>query len=257
MNCKNCGALMKPGTFFCANCGTENYPMSEEATVLFSDNQQTVIDSYTDSQTVITNPVQWNTPQPQPQPPEKKANTGLIVAIVVMAVIIIAGIAAIIGYSAGHNDDTAVTKQPETTTESATQSVEAVVQQETTTAAPETEAARTTAAPTVNQQTVPTFTYNDNNTQSSQFLFDSANQYITKSYLSTCTRDEITIILNEMYARHGYIFKDAELREYFNSQSWYVGYTTSMEEAASYFNKIETANLNTIYEYMKDMGWRQ
>ena len=62
---------------------------------------------------------------------------------------------------------------------------------------------------------------------------------------------------DEMYARHGYIFKDAELRAYFNSQSWYTGYITSMEEAASYFNSIESANLNTIYEYMKDMGWRQ
>ncbi|MBQ7961700.1 MAG: YARHG domain-containing protein [Clostridia bacterium] len=251
---------MKPDTFFCANCGAQNYPMSEEATALFNDNQQTVINSYTEPQTVLTNPGQWNSSQPQQQPPQKKVNTGLIVAVIVMAVIIIAGIAAIIGYSVGHKDDTADTKQPETTTESDTQSVEVIVQQETTTdtttAAPTTEAVRTTA-PVTNQQAVPTFTYNDNNSQSSQFLFDSANQYITRSYLSTCTRDEITIILNEMYARHGYIFKDAELRAYFNSQSWYTGYITSMEEAASYFNSVESANLNTIYEYMKDMGWRQ
>lgn len=257
MNCKNCGTALKPDTVFCPNCGEKVVSPDNETTVLVN-NQPTAGYSYA-PEINYSNPVQWNAPQPQP--PQKKANTGLIAAVIVMAVIIIVGIAAIIGYSVGHKDDTAVTKQPETTTESDTQSVEAIVQQETTTetttAAPVTTTAPTTAAPAVNQQTVPTFTYNDNNSQSSQFLFDSANQYITRSYLSTCTRDEITIILNEMYARHGYIFKDAELRAYFNSQSWYTGYITSMEEAASYFNSVESANLNTIYEYMKDMGWRQ
>lgn len=254
MNCKNCGTALKPDTVFCPNCG-EKVVSPDNGTTTFVNNQPTAGYSYA-PETNYSNPVQWNAPQP----PQKKANTGLIAAVIVMAVIIIVGIAAIIGYSVGHKDDTAVTKQPETTTESDTQSVEVIVQQETTTetttAAPATTAAATTT-PAANQQTVPTFTYNDNNSQSSQFLFDSANQYITRSYLSTCTRDEITIILNEMYARHGYIFKDAELRAYFNSQSWYTGYITSMEEAASYFNSVESANLNTIYEYMKDMGWRQ
>ena len=257
MNCKKCGAYLKPGTFFCTNCGTQNNFMSEEATILLRDNPQTIANPYNEHETVYSDTNQWNAPQPQPPQP-KKNNAGPIVAVVILSVIVLAGAAAVIGYFVGSKDGNS---NEQTTKE---QTVEVVVQDEevteaapeTTTGTPETTAQRTTSAPTVNQQTVPTFTYNDNNTQSSQFLFDSANQYITRSYLSTCTRDEITIILNEMYARHGYIFKDAELREYFNSQSWYVGYTTSMEEAASYFNKVESANLNTIYEYMKDMGWR-
>ena len=217
MICKTCGAELKPDASFCHFCGTQYaIPVSE--------------------------PVQVNY-----QPVQKKSNTGLIVAVVVMGIIIVAGFAAIIGYIVGNNSNQMIVE-----TEAETQLVEEATQPpETTTAAPVTAAPSTSA-----KQTVPTFTYNDNNTHSSQFLFDSANQYITRSYLATCTRDEVTIILNEMYARHGYIFKDAELREYFNSQSWYVGYTTSMEEAASYFNSVESANLNTIYEYMKDMGWR-
>lgn len=105
---------------------------------------------------------------------------------------------------------------------------------------------------TTEKKTVPHFTYDDND----QFLFDSANKYITKDYLSGCSRDEITVILNEIYARHGYIFKDAELRAYFNSQSWYTGTITSLEEAASYFNSIEKKNVDTIYAYQKSMGWR-
>ena len=255
MNCKNCGTLLQPDTFFCPNCGAQNYPMSEEATILLNTTQTTAVNAYNEPQTVITNPVQWTAPQPQ-QPP-KKSNTGLIIAVIVMAIVIIAGIAAIIGYTVGNNDNVPAGQ----IAEDATQSVEITAQQQETTTEtvtvaqiPETE--QTTVSTTADRQAVPTFTYNDN-TQSSQYLFDSANQYITRSYLSTCTRDEITIILNEMYARHGYIFKDAELREYFNSQSWYHGTTNSMDEAAAYFNTVESANLNTIYEYMKDMGWRE
>lgn len=227
--------------------------MSEEATVLLTGTQPGRQNTYQEQQTVMTTPVQWHG---QPEPPKKKSNTGLVVAVVVMAVIIVAGIAAIIGYSVGNKEEETV---PAQTTENLTQTVEVAVQQEeTTTSAPTTTAPATTVPTTVAQQTVPTFTYDDNNAaSSSQFLFDSENQYITRSYLETCTRDEITIIMNEMYARHGYIFKDAELREYFNSQSWYHGTTTSMEEAAKYFNTIEQANVNTIYQYQKDMGWRQ
>lgn len=260
MNCNNCGSVVKQGEVFCRYCGTRvpeniNYPMSEEATVLLTGTQTHTQNSYQEQQTVIHPHIQWNS---QPEPPKKKSNTGLIVAVIIMAVIIVAGIAAIIGYSVGNKEAETV---PATTTESPTQTVEVVAQQDETTSVPTTApttAPTTTVPTTVIQQTIPTFTYNDNNTaSSSQFLFDSANQYITRYYLSNCSRDEITIIMNEIYARHGYIFKDAELREYFNSQSWYHGTTTSMEEAAKYFNTIEQTNVNTIYQYQKDMGWRE
>ena len=119
--------------------------------------------------------------------------------------------------------------------------------------APTAETTTKTIEKTTESKVVPTFSYND---KQDQYLFDSANKYITREYLSGCTRDEITVIINEIYARHGYIFKDAELREYFNSQSWYNGTVTTLEEAAKHFNSIEQKNVDTIYLYQKSMGWR-
>ncbi len=117
---------------------------------------------------------------------------------------------------------------------------------------PSTEEPTKTIEKITENKVVPNFNYDSQD----QYLFDSANKYITNEYLQGCTRDEITVILNEIYARHGYIFKDAELREYFNSQSWYHGTVQTLEEAAEEFNSIEQKNVDTIYLYQKSMGWR-
>ena len=38
---------------------------------------------------------------------------------------------------------------------------------------------------------------------------------------------QIRVLKNSIYARHGYIFKDSNLRAYFNSQSWYYGWRST------------------------------
>lgn len=184
----------------------------------------------------------------------KKQSVVIISAVLVVAL----GVAAVfLGFNFGKNK--ADLNKEEVTTIYMPAIVETTTQ---TTTSPSVTAAPTTAVPTQTQPakpSVPSFAYNDNtpdNNASSQFLFDSANQYITTDYLSQCTRDEVVIILNEMYARHGYIFKDAELREYFNSQSWYSGTEPSMEVAYSRFNAIEIKNVDTIVAYQRAMGWR-
>lgn len=217
MKCKKCGTIAAPGDLFCMNCG---------ASIDFSDNK-------------------------------KKTNmTAVIIAVAAVAVVLIVAIAVVICFVVGKNSssETAVATSQTTTvaetekTTSSEQTTYNLVSDIETTTVPTTVAERTTK-----NQTVPQFSYDD---YRDQFLFDSANKYITNAYLSGCTRDEITVILNEIYARHGYIFKDAELRAYFNSQSWYYGTTSSLDEAASHFNSIERKNVDTIYLYMKAMGWR-
>lgn len=221
MKCKNCGGEISEGNLFCMNCGT---PVTYE---------------------------------------KNNKKTGIIVAVAVVAVVVIAAVAVIVGFSLNkdktdYNESTPVSQREEVlqseVASSAEQTTFNLVGDIETTTAPITETTTVqTVVTTTEKKTVPNFSYDD---EKDQFLFDSANTYITKEYLSTCTRDEITVILNEIYARHGYIFKDAELREYFNSQSWYNGTETSMEKAAEYFNSIERKNIDTIYAYQKSMGWR-
>lgn len=58
---------------------------------------------------------------------------------------------------------------------------------------------------------------------------------------------QIRVLKNSIYARHGYIFKDANLRAYFNSQRWYYGYRNSVP--TSEFNAYERANINFLKKY--------
>lgn len=93
-------------------------------------------------------------------------------------------------------------------------------------------------------------------TERATYLFNSDKEYITKAFLDSKTKDEIRLILNEMYARHGYIFNDSEYKAYFNRQTWYNPRCTSEFEAESYFNELERANKKTIVDYETSKGWR-
>ncbi len=58
------------------------------------------------------------------------------------------------------------------------------------------------------------------------------------------TQSELRLMRNEIYARHGYIFSSADLREHFGRQSWY--YPTSKNVT---LNSVEQYNVNFIKQY--------
>lgn len=75
---------------------------------------------------------------------------------------------------------------------------------------------------------------------------DTSTTLITQSDLCGFTRDEIQMLINNIYARHGYIFKDPDLRAYYESQCWYTGRYYNMEDAAATFNSVERQNIATM-----------
>lgn len=90
---------------------------------------------------------------------------------------------------------------------------------------------------------------------SSNYLFPSDTKYITKADLDGLTKDEVALIRNEIYARHGYIFTtNKTVKAYFESQSWYKPNSNFSE---SMFNEIERANKDFIVKYEKEKGWRK
>ncbi len=89
-----------------------------------------------------------------------------------------------------------------------------------------------------------------------QYLYPTDKQLITREELEGMTRSEIGYIVNEMYARHGYIFSVAEYKTYFESQSWYRPMTDNSEFAFSMFNEAERQNMTFITAYQKEMGWK-
>lgn len=79
---------------------------------------------------------------------------------------------------------------------------------------------------------------------------------LTESDLVGLTKEECRIARNEIYARHGRMFSDPDLQNYFNSVSWYDGYLTADEFDESVLSQTEKDNLNTIAAYESKQGWR-
>jgi hypothetical protein len=62
---------------------------------------------------------------------------------------------------------------------------------------------------------------------------------------------ELTVMCNEIYARHGRKFKEQKLQRYFESQSWYKPRYSGEEFPDSLLSEIELKNAITIREYQR------
>lgn len=77
-------------------------------------------------------------------------------------------------------------------------------------------------------------------------LINSDVEYINESDIADFTKAELRLARNEIYARHGCIFKSNDLNEYFNSKTWYIPTIQVGNFDTSEFNKYELANIDTI-----------
>lgn len=69
---------------------------------------------------------------------------------------------------------------------------------------------------------------------------------LTDSDLRHRSKRELKIMRNEVFARHGYIFKTADMKNYFNQQSWYKGRYSNVN---SKLTDLEYKNVKMIQEY--------
>ena len=128
---------------------------------------------------------------------------------------------------------------------------------------------------TMEQSTVSTETRSDSNAQpgaeggnasvqtptTGEYLYaESASRLLTTADVSNFQarypnsmfpgeRSITQMIINEMYARHGYIFKDQALTDYFAQKSWYIPRTADMEEIYPVMNAVEQANVTLLRTY--------
>ena len=79
------------------------------------------------------------------------------------------------------------------------------------------------------------------------FIFsDSSTRKLTSTEVSKLSDTELQYAINEIYARNGYVFKDKELKTYFNSMPWY---TPNPSFSTSQLNDIESYNINLLTKY--------
>jgi len=75
-----------------------------------------------------------------------------------------------------------------------------------------------------------------------QLMPASQWRLLTEGDLADKTAWQLTIIRNEIFARHGLIFKRNDLQTYFNQQSWYRPTTSDVNAIQSSLNSIEARN---------------
>lgn len=87
-------------------------------------------------------------------------------------------------------------------------------------------------------------------------LPDSDTEYISESEIEGMSKEELTLALNEIYARYGLMFNTTSIQQYFNSKDWYVPSIKPGHFDDSQFNDYERHNVDTIVNYMKEKGYR-
>ena len=91
---------------------------------------------------------------------------------------------------------------------------------------------------------------------SEYILPKSDTKYISKREIKDMSKKELTLALNEIYARYGLMFNTTSVQKYFNSKDWYVPSIKPGHFDDSQFNDYERHNVDTIVNYMKEKGYR-
>lgn len=86
-------------------------------------------------------------------------------------------------------------------------------------------------------------------------LPDSSVRVLDKSELVGFSAEQCRLARNEIYAKHGRMFDDAGLQNYFNSRSWYHGAIPTKQFNDNMLSDIEIQNRNLIIAFEKEMGY--
>jgi len=60
------------------------------------------------------------------------------------------------------------------------------------------------------------------------------------------------MMIDEIYAIHGYSFSDSSIQNYFEQKSWYAAYYTDMEEVSEYLSAIEKENIEYLTTFTSE-----
>lgn len=85
---------------------------------------------------------------------------------------------------------------------------------------------------------------------------DSDVRYLSVEDLKKLNAEQCRIARNEIYARHGRMFKDKKLQEYFDSCSWYYPTIEPEDFQESLLSEVEIKNRDLIVQYEKEKGYQ-
>ena len=82
------------------------------------------------------------------------------------------------------------------------------------------------------------------------YIPESSQRTLTDADVEGMTYDDLQMAINEIYARHGRIFRSEAISSYFNSQPWYQGTVTAENFNEGVFNSVESQNIQFLLDKM-------
>lgn len=277
MKCIECGHELKDGAIFCIRCGAMQVSMDGKPIERGEDWPS--LDAadgsgYRSSTEGAMHAAQSKSMRSFNTAP--KRNGGKIAAIVVIIIALIAGIVfAAVSCNSQATSGTASSGSAAATTTTSSESASATSSTASTSAsaastsasaastsasAASASAASASAASTttvdasqrqVEPQPEPEPEYNDY-----YILPDSSSYYYSYGELSGMSSYDLYLARNEIFARHGRMFNNADLQEYFNSQAWYepIYSPSQFDSMGNVLNDAEQKNVNVMRQIEKDQG---
>ena len=87
----------------------------------------------------------------------------------------------------------------------------------------------------------------ENESKSSEFNHtNTTEKRLSKSELINYSKSELRLIRNEIFARHGYIFKSKDLAEYFSKKTWYKPQFNNVMDKLSSIERNNIALIESI-----------
>ena len=77
----------------------------------------------------------------------------------------------------------------------------------------------------------------------------SSTEYLNADDLYNLNQNELLLVRNEIYARHGYIFEDLLILDFFLAQDWYVPAVLPADFDGNTLNEFEAGNVGLIEVY--------
>jgi len=279
MFCTKCGKQVRDGLKYCTNCGA---PIKQHESVATGSQSRIVaggkvnLKKYDDNVKPAavsqpSNSISFNTVNTGGNAPVKKPkkNKGIKIAIITILGIILAILlivfalvqTGVISISVSDNE-----KQESTLDKSKSSKREKEKERRAKEKESESDGeSEASTVPTVEQtepNTMPTVAQTESVTvpstvaMNSEFILpDSSTRVLDKSELAGFSAEQCRLARNEIYAKHGRMFDDAGLQNYFNSRSWYHGTIPADRFSDKMLSDIEIQNRNLIITYEKEMGY--
>ena len=257
MFCKRCGKELKEGAQFCQYCGTKvavTAGKTEESSVPRQPVEPKGAETERSASHTVTKPG---------EPVGKSGVVNKVVVGTVVAIVIIVIGVVIYLLMSKQRDDIETTSEASVGYEEsgensnsqyiADQDSQEAVSSET----PEPSDIPETPEPQESTPTAVPESVPESVEEPVQYVLPNSNsQYLTMEDLAGLTKEQCRLARNELYARHGRRFDDAELQGYFDSCDWYVGTISPGDFDDSVLNEYEIANRDLIVQYETEMGYR-